>query len=73
MRKPFLLAFFAGDHCKKVLESVKLAYIRKTKESIISQKLGSWDLWRIANNVLNKGKSAIPSLFSGPEVVVLRI
>ena len=40
----------------------------KTKESIISQKLGSRD-WRIANSVLNKGKSAIPLLFNGPEVL----
>ena len=27
------------------------------------------DFWRIANSVLNKGKSAIPSLFNGPEVL----
>ena len=25
--------------------------------------------WGIANSVLNKGKSAIPALFSGPEVL----
>ena len=35
------------------------------QESITSQKLGSRDFWRIANNVLNKGKSAIPPLFNG--------
>ena len=40
----------------------------KTKESITSQKLGSRDFWWIANSVLNKGKSAIPSLFNGLEV-----
>ena len=39
------------------------------KESITSQKLGSWDFWQIANSVLNKGKSAIPPLFNGPEVL----
>ena len=44
-----------------------LAY--KTKESITSQKIGSWDFWQIAESVLNKGKSTIPSLFNGPEVV----
>ena len=32
----------------------------KTKESITSQKLSSWDFWRIGNSVLNNGKSAIP-------------
>ena len=41
------------------------------QESIISQKLGSRDFWRIANSVLNKGKSAIPPLFNGPEVLFL--
>ena len=39
------------------------------QESITSQKLGSRDFWRIVNNVLNKGKSAIPPLFNDPEVL----
>ena len=39
------------------------------KTAITSQKLGSRDFWRIANSVLNKGKSAIPPLFNGPEVL----
>ena len=39
------------------------------QESITSQKFGSPDFWRIANSVLNKGKSAIPPLFNGPEVM----
>ena len=34
------------------------------QESITSQKLGSRDVWRIANSVLNKGKSAVPPLLS---------
>ena len=59
----------ASNRCKRVLEIVKLAYFKKTKESITSQKLCSWDFWRSANSVLNKGKSAIPPLFSGPEVL----
>ena len=59
----------ASNHCKKVLEAAKLAYANKTKESITSQKLGSRDFWQIANSVLNKGKSAIPPLFNGPEVL----
>ena len=37
--------------------------------SITSQKLGFWDFRQIANTVLNKGKSAIPPLFNGPEVL----
>ena len=59
----------ASNHCKRVLEAAKIACSTKTKESITSQKLDSLDLWRIANSVLNKGKSAIPPLFNGPEVL----
>ena len=59
----------ASSHCRRVLEAAKLAYANKAKESITSQKLGSRDFWRIANSVLNKGKSAIPPLFNGPEVL----
>ena len=59
----------ASNHCKRVLEAAKLAYATKTKESITSLKLGSWDFWRIANSLLNKGKSAIPPLFNRPEVL----
>ena len=57
-----------SNRYKKVLETAKLAYANKTKQSITSQKLGSHDFWQIANSVLNKGKSAIPPLFNGPEV-----
>ena len=59
----------ASNRCKRVLEAAKLAYANKTKESITSQKLGSRDFWRIANSVLNKGKSAIPPLFNMSEVL----
>ena len=34
----------ASNRCKRVLEAAKLAYANKTKESITSQKRGSWDL-----------------------------
>ena len=57
----------ASNNCKRVLEAAKLAYVNKTKESITSQKLGSHELWRITNSVLNKGKSAIPPLFNSLE------
>ena len=64
------MKFRQASNCyKRVLETAKLAYTNKTKESITSQKLGSRDFWRIANSVLNKGKSAIPPLFNGPEVL----
>ena len=59
----------ASNRCKRVLEVAKLTYANKTKEFIISQRLGSHDFCRIANSLLNKGKSAIPPLFNGPEVL----
>ena len=44
-------------------------YAIKTKESIISEKLGSWDFWQIANSVFSKGKSYLPPLFNSLEVL----
>ena len=59
----------ASIRCKKALEAAKLAYLNKTEESITSQKLGPRDFWRIANSVLNKGKSAIPLLYLNTKVL----
>ena len=59
----------ASDRCKSILEASKFAYASKTKEAIASQKLGSRDFWRTGGGVLNKGKSTIPALFNGPEVL----
>ena len=39
----------ASNCCKRVLEAVKCACANKKKELIISQKLASWDFWRIVN------------------------
>ena len=39
------------------------------KESITSQRLGSRDFWRIGNSVPNKGKSVIPPLCIGLDVL----
>ena len=35
----------ASDHSKIVLQAAKLAYFHKTKKSITSLKLGSWEFW----------------------------
>ena len=59
----------ASNRCKRLLEATRLAIANKKKESITSQKLGSQDFWRIASSVPKKGKSAIPLLFSGLEVL----
>ena len=58
-----------SNHCKRVLEAVKVAYANKIKESITSQNLGSHDFWRIGNSALNKGKSAICPLFNSTEAL----
>ena len=58
-----------SNRCKRFLEAFKLAYADKTKETIVSLKFGSQFFWRIANSVLNMGKSAVPPLFNGPEVL----
>ena len=56
----------ASNRCKRILEAAKL---HKTKESITYLKIGSRDFWQIANSVVNKGKSVIPPLFNGPDVL----
>ena len=68
-QKTHLCRLVASTCCKRVLEAAKLACANKTKESITTQKLGSWNFWRIANIVLNKGKPAAPPLLNGPEVL----
>ena len=59
----------ASNHCKRVLEAVKLAYANQAKESITSQKLGSCVFRQIANSVLSEGKSAIPPLLNDLEIL----
>ena len=55
-------------YCERVLEAVKLVYANNT-DSITSLKVGTRDFSQINNSVLSKGKSAIPLLFNGPEVL----
>ena len=59
----------ASNRCKRILESTKLAYTNKTKESITSQVLGYRDVSWIPNSLLNKDKSVIPPLLNSPEVL----
>ena len=58
----------AGNCCKRVLKLPNLHRLTK-QESITFQKIGSLDFWEIANSALSKGKSAIPPLLNGPEVL----
>ena len=59
----------ASNLCKIVHEAAKLAYANNAKDSITSQKLGSREFWRIVNSDLSKGKSTLPPLFNGLEVL----
>ena len=59
----------ASNHCKRFLQTATLAYANKTKKSIISQKLPSWDFWQISSSFLNQCKFAIPPLFNSPELL----
>ena len=59
----------ASNCCKRFFEPAKHAYSNKAKKFITSQKFGSSSFWQIANNLLNKGKSAVPLLFNGWEAL----
>ena len=59
----------ASNHCKRFLQTATLAYANKTKKSIISQKLPSWDFWQISSSFLDQCKFAIPPLFNSPELL----
>ena len=41
----------------------------KQKSPLLPRNLALETFWRIANSVLNKGRSAIPTLFNGPDVL----
>jgi len=59
----------ARNNCKRIIYSAKSDYEAKINDRLKSQRLGSRDFWRIYNSVINKGKSSIPPLFNGPEVL----
>ena len=59
----------ASDHCKRVLEAIKLAYSNEIKEAIASQKHGSCEFWQISNSAFIKCKSSIAPLVNGTQVL----
>ena len=62
--------FRQASNCwERILEAAKIAYATKTKKSITSQKPGFQAFWQIPNIVLNRGKSIIPPLFNGLEML----
>ena len=59
----------ARNDCEKVLKAAESRYIESTKSKISDQTLGSKDFWRILNSVLNRGKSSVPPLVSGSQII----
>ena len=47
----------------------KRSYQSKVHDRLVTQSIGSRDFWCIFRSFSNKGKSLIPPLFHGPEVV----
>ena len=74
LRPPLFFSPYKGSRSKAVfiqtvngnksyLKFANVSYTNEIKETITSQKLGSYDFWRIANRVFSKGKSASPEVF----------
>ena len=61
--------FRQATNCCRVLQPATLAHATKTKDSITIQKRCSQNFWQIASSVFSKGKSPIPPLFIGPELL----
>jgi len=57
------------DTHRKTIQNARKNYQESVIAKISTQKLGSCDFWKIFNSVSNKGKSAIPPLFDGFNVV----
>ena len=65
--KPHSSPWFSAAYAAPIVHRnhfFRLYQQNKSSESGLNQ-----DFWQIANSVLNKGKSAIPPLFNGPEVL----
>lgn len=59
----------ARNRCKRVIEEAKQNYLNQVHDRIVGQSVGSRDFWRIYKSISNKGKSSVPPLFNGPEVL----
>ena len=59
----------ASRRCSRILRQAVSAYQENVHSKIQDQRLGSREFWKITNTVLHRGKSAIPTLLHGPEVL----
>ena len=59
----------ARNEHTKIIRNAKESYANSIKNKIGDQQLGSREFWRITNKVLGRGKSSVPTLINGPEVL----
>ena len=59
----------ARNQCQMVLRDAKSSYAKSIQDRIDQERLGSREFWRITNKILNRGKSPIPTIINGPEVI----
>ena len=58
-----------SNHCKYILRHAKDNYANVLKLRVESQNLGTREFWGITNSVMNRGKSSIPTIVNGPEIL----
>ena len=59
----------ARNEHTKVIRNAKNNYAMSIQTKIGKEQLGSREFWRITNKVLGRGKSSVPTLINGPEVI----
>ena len=59
----------ASNRCKYTINQAKTNYANLIKLRIEAQNLGTREFWRITNSVMNRGKSSIPTIVNGPEII----
>ena len=58
-----------SNRCKYVLNAAKDHYASLIQSRIDNENLGTREFWRITNRVMNRGKSSIPTIINGPEIL----
>ena len=59
----------SSNRCSRILREAKESYKSAVKQKVEEETLGSKEFWKITNKILNRGKSSIPVLINGPEIL----
>ena len=59
----------SSNRCSRILKDAKESYKSSIKNKIEEQTLGSKEFWKITKKILNPGKSSIPTIVNGPEIL----